>query len=129
MLQEMCGPFCVDGGDGEHRSGQRDAHGIEHGVSDANLITLAGLDAVELETARIVGEDAPEFARYRADDDEEFATWRAMPLDAMLERIRTLRRSLSTRVESLTTEQLQAGCGSRFSQVRSEPRRQWSTTG
>ena len=56
--------------------------------------------------SRIIAEEAPEFARYRADDDEEFAAWRAMPLDAMLERIRSLRRDLSTRVESLTAEQL-----------------------
>jgi hypothetical protein len=56
--------------------------------------------------SRILAEEAPEFARYRADDDEEFAAWRAMPLDAMLERVRALRRTLTTRVEALTTDEL-----------------------
>jgi hypothetical protein len=56
--------------------------------------------------SRILAEEAPEFARYRSDDDEEFATWRAMPLDAMLERVRALRRTLTTRVEALTTDEL-----------------------
>ena len=56
--------------------------------------------------ARILAEDAPEFSRYRADDDEAFPAWRALPLDAMLERIRPLRRTLAARVEALTAQEL-----------------------
>jgi len=55
---------------------------------------------------KMLREDAPEFARHRADDDAEFATWRALPVDAMVEKIRALRRELSARVEALTAEQL-----------------------
>jgi hypothetical protein len=57
--------------------------------------------------SRMLAEESPEFVRYRADDDAEFAVWRALPLDAMLEKIRALRSALSARVEALTGEELE----------------------
>jgi len=55
---------------------------------------------------RIVSEDQPHFARYRAEDDERWSSWSSQAVDLLLARIRELRREVLSKINSLSDEQL-----------------------
>lgn len=53
---------------------------------------------------RILAEPAPEFPRYRAEDDPEWPAWTSLPTSQLLVRISSLRAKLMGRLRSLTEE-------------------------
>jgi hypothetical protein len=68
-----------------------------------NLAHLARHHAVFLgRLRRLLAEDRPELGRYRAEDDPDWPEWAALPLDAVMERLRTLRAELVALVRSLS---------------------------
>lgn len=68
-----------------------------------NLAHLARHHAVFIERLRrLLAEDRPALGRYRAEEDPDWPTWAALPLDGVLERLRTLRAELVALVRRLT---------------------------
>jgi hypothetical protein len=68
-----------------------------------NLAHLARHHAVFLERLRrLLAEDRPALGRYRAEEDAEWPTWAALPLDEALDRLRALRAALVALVRSLS---------------------------
>ncbi len=55
---------------------------------------------------RLLAEDRPQLGRYRAEEDPKWPEWSRLPLDEIVERLRSLRRRLVERVRSLTPAQL-----------------------
>ena len=53
---------------------------------------------------RILAEQAPEFLRYRAEDDPEWPAWRDLPTPQLLVRISSMRAKLMARLRSLSEE-------------------------
>lgn len=53
---------------------------------------------------RILAEQAPEFPRYRAEDDPEWPAWRDLPTQQLLVRISSMRAKLMARLRSLNEE-------------------------
>ena len=53
---------------------------------------------------RILAEQAPEFPRYRAEDDSEWPAWTSLPTPQLLVRISSMRAKLMARLRSLTDE-------------------------
>lgn len=53
---------------------------------------------------RMLTEQAPEFPRYRAEDDPEWPAWRDLPTQQLLVRISSMRAKLMARLRSLTDE-------------------------
>ena len=72
-----------------------------------NLAHLCRYHEIFLERLnRILGEPRPLFGRYRAEDDEQWASWSSLPIDLLLARVRQLRREVLSKVNSLSDEQL-----------------------
>ena len=72
-----------------------------------NLAHLARHHAVFLDRLeRLLAEDRPQLGRYRAEDDLKWPEWSRLPLDEIVERLRSLRRRLVERVGSLTPAQV-----------------------
>ncbi|HEV7553577.1 MAG TPA: DinB family protein [Candidatus Angelobacter sp.] len=64
---------------------------------------------------RILSENAPEFPRYRAEDDPEWPAWTSLPTSQLLVRISSMRAKLMARLRSLSEEQFErTGVHSRF---------------
>jgi DinB family protein len=64
---------------------------------------------------RILSENAPEFPRYRAEDDPEWLAWTSLPTSQLLVRISSMRAKLMARLRSLGEEQFErTGVHSRF---------------
>ncbi|MEE9154575.1 MAG: DinB family protein [candidate division NC10 bacterium] len=55
---------------------------------------------------RILAEDRPRLARYRAEEDPEWPKWAALPTDEVLRRLKKFRSDLITLVKSLSPDQL-----------------------
>ena len=55
---------------------------------------------------RILAEDRPRLARYRAEEDPEWPKWAALPTDEVLRRLQALRGDLIEIVKYLSPEQL-----------------------
>jgi uncharacterized damage-inducible protein DinB len=55
---------------------------------------------------RLLAEDRPQLGRYRAEEDPKWPEWSRLPLDEIVERLRSLRRRLVERVRSLTPAQV-----------------------
>jgi len=53
---------------------------------------------------RILVEQAPEFARYRAEDDPEWPAWTSLPRPQLLVRIASMRAKLMARLRALNAE-------------------------
>ena len=53
---------------------------------------------------RILSEQAPEFSRYRAEDDPEWPAWANLPAPQLLVRISSVRAKLMARLRSLNEE-------------------------
>jgi uncharacterized damage-inducible protein DinB len=53
---------------------------------------------------RMLTEQAPEFPRYRAEDDSEWPAWAGSPASQVLERIAAQRAQLMARLRSLSTD-------------------------
>jgi hypothetical protein len=53
---------------------------------------------------RILTEQAPEFPRYRAEDDPEWPAWASLPTPQLLVRISSMRAKLMARLRSLSEE-------------------------
>jgi uncharacterized damage-inducible protein DinB len=53
---------------------------------------------------RILAEQAPEFPRYRAEDDPEWPAWKDLPTQQLLVRISSMRAKLMARLRSLSEE-------------------------
>src|SRR6476661_350567 len=53
---------------------------------------------------RILTEQAPEFPRYRAEDDLEWPAWTGLPTSQLLVRISSMRSKLMARLRSLSEE-------------------------
>jgi len=53
---------------------------------------------------RILAEQAPEFSRYRTEDDSEWPAWRDLPAQQLLVRISSMRAKLMARLRSLREE-------------------------
>jgi uncharacterized damage-inducible protein DinB len=53
---------------------------------------------------RILAEQAPEFSRYRAEDDPEWPAWSSLPAPQLFVRISSMRAKLMARLRSLTEE-------------------------
>ena len=53
---------------------------------------------------RILTEQAPEFPRYRAEDDPEWPAWTGLPTSHLLVRISSMRSKLMARLRSLSKE-------------------------
>ena len=53
---------------------------------------------------RILTEQAPEFPRYRAEDDPEWPAWSGLPTPQLLVRISSMRAKLMARLHSLNEE-------------------------
>jgi len=53
---------------------------------------------------RILSEQAPEFPRYRAEDDSEWPAWTGLPTPQLLVRISSMRAKLMARLRSLSKE-------------------------
>ncbi len=71
-----------------------------------NLAHLARHHAVFIERLRrLLAEDRPALGRYRAEEDPDWPTWAALPLDGILERLRTLRAELVTLVRRLSPQE------------------------
>lgn len=55
---------------------------------------------------RILTDESPRLARYRAEEDPEWPKWSAMPTDEVLRRLVGLRRELIQLLQGLSREQL-----------------------
>lgn len=55
----------------------------------------------------ILGEHAPEFPRYRVEEDPEWPTWSGLSSQQVLVRLSTMRTKLMARLRSLTEEDFQ----------------------
>lgn len=53
---------------------------------------------------RILSEQAPEFPRYRAEDDPEWPAWKSLPTPQLLVRISSMRAKLMARLRALGKE-------------------------
>lgn len=53
---------------------------------------------------RILAEQAPEFPRYRAEDDSEWPAWTGLPTPQLLVRISSMRAKLMAHLRSLSEE-------------------------
>jgi uncharacterized damage-inducible protein DinB len=53
---------------------------------------------------RILTEQAPEFPRYRAEDDPEWPAWTSLPTPQLLVRISSMRAKLMARLRSLSEQ-------------------------
>jgi len=53
---------------------------------------------------RILSEQAPEFSRYRAEDDPDWPAWTSLPTPQLLVRISSMRAKLMARLRSLSDE-------------------------
>jgi len=53
---------------------------------------------------RILAEQAPEFSRYRAEDDPEWPAWSGLPTQHVLARLSSMRAKLMARLRSLSEE-------------------------
>jgi uncharacterized damage-inducible protein DinB len=53
---------------------------------------------------RILTEQAPEFPRYRAEDDPEWPAWTGLPTPQLLVRLSSMRAKLMARLRSLSEE-------------------------
>lgn len=53
---------------------------------------------------RILAEQAPEFSRYRAENDPEWVAWTSLPTPQVLVRISSMRAKLMARLRSLSEE-------------------------
>lgn len=53
---------------------------------------------------RMLTEQAPEFPRYRAEDDPEWPAWTSLPTQQLLVRISSMRAKLMARLRSLSEE-------------------------
>ena len=72
-----------------------------------NLAHLARHHEVMLERLRLIlNEEKPHLARYRAEDDPEWASWRALPLDEILGLLRTQRAEIVRLVDGLDDDDL-----------------------
>src|ERR1700704_1786940 len=68
-----------------------------------HLAHLARHHAVFFDRLRqVVAEDAPQFARYRAEEDPEWPTWSALPTEDVLLRLNDLRARIIEWVASLS---------------------------
>ncbi len=56
---------------------------------------------------RILSEQAPEFPRYRAEEDPEWPTWSGLPMQQVLVRLSSMRTKLMARLRSLSEEDFQ----------------------
>jgi len=56
---------------------------------------------------RILTERMPEFPRYRAEEDPEWAAWSSLPTQQVLVRISSMRAKLMARLRSLSEEDFQ----------------------
>ena len=56
---------------------------------------------------RILAEQAPEFSRYRAEDDPEWPAWSGLPTSQLLVRLSSMRAKLMSRLRSLSEEDFQ----------------------
>jgi len=56
---------------------------------------------------RILEEDGPQFARYRAELDQEWPSWSSLPVQVVQQRIRELRSELITLLGTLREPQLE----------------------
>jgi uncharacterized damage-inducible protein DinB len=73
-----------------------------------NLAHLARYHQIFLERVdRILAEDAPTFARYRAEDDPEWPSWSSLPAQQLLVRLSSMRTKLMARLRSLTEADFQ----------------------
>lgn len=73
-----------------------------------NLAHLARYQEVFRERlVRILREDAPEFQRYRAEEDHEWPLWSALPQHEVLARLTASRTEIVTMVEALAPADLQ----------------------
>jgi hypothetical protein len=72
-----------------------------------NLAHVARHHEVFLERVeRILSEDAPQIARYRAEDDPEWPRWAALATATVLDRLKALRQQLVQRVTPLDDAEL-----------------------
>ena len=72
-----------------------------------NLAHLGRYHEVFLERlSRILGEDRPQFGRYRAENDEDWPSWSSLPVDLLLARIRQLRVEVLRKVSALSSERI-----------------------
>jgi hypothetical protein len=72
-----------------------------------NLAHLARHHEVMLERLRVIlNEDRPRLSRYRAEDDAEWASWRALPLDEILSLIKAQRAEIVRLVDGLDEDDL-----------------------
>ena len=70
-----------------------------------NLAHLARYHHVFLQRIdRMLTEQAPEFPRYRAEDDPEWPAWTGLPTAQLLVRISSMRAKLMARLRSLSEE-------------------------
>ena len=70
-----------------------------------NLAHLARYHEIFLERVeRILSEDKPIFARYRAEEDPDWELWRQRPLRDLLERLVKLRLHLALKLKSLSDQ-------------------------
>jgi DinB superfamily len=68
-----------------------------------NLAHLARHHAILLERLRrIVAEDAPELARYRAEEDPSWREWSSLPTDEVVTRLNTLRTEVVQFIKGLS---------------------------
>jgi uncharacterized damage-inducible protein DinB len=71
-----------------------------------NLAHLARYQSVFLERIeRILEEEIPDLGRYRAEGDPAWPEWSALPLEQILERLKTLRARIVQVASGLTDEQ------------------------
>lgn len=56
---------------------------------------------------RMLSEHAPEFPRYRAEEDSEWPAWSGLPTQQVLVRLSSMRTKLMARLRSLTEEDFQ----------------------
>lgn len=68
-----------------------------------NLAHLARHHAIFLERLqRIIEEDAPELARYRAEEDSSWGEWSSLPTDEVINRLHTLRAEIVQSIKGLS---------------------------
>jgi uncharacterized damage-inducible protein DinB len=73
-----------------------------------NLAHLARYHQIFLQRIdRILAEQAPEFSRYRAEDDPEWPAWTSLPTPQLFVRISSMRAKLMARLRSLSEEDFQ----------------------
>ena len=64
---------------------------------------------------RILAEEAPEFSRYRAEDDPAWPAWTSLPAPQLLVRISSMRAKLMARLRSLSEKDFErTGVHSKF---------------